>query len=507
MPEISPLALAGLLLAASLLALALLWALGRFGRPSTGLTSDLDLTATRSASFLFHDDQLSDLDVTIEGLPGAGAASGDVRNWTDLRNWLGARFGPLPVSLNDLTDGETRDLPALATDDAATLSLSARRGARHVLLLDPAQPDPVAQHRARSLEAYLARYITVLNKAPCAIRIFDPVGQTVWQNQLFADFTEDEAQTLIDAATSAPEVTRVCLPGERAGQDRHYEAEHIHRGEVSIIYVLDVTQVAQAEAVRREFIQTLTKTFANLTTGLAVFDRHRQLALFNPALLDLTGLPAPFLSAQPPLTQFFDQLRDNKVLPEPKDYDTWRNQIDEMITSASDGRYLEDWSLPNGATYRVTGRPHPDGAIAFLFEDISDEVSLTRRFRSQVDLRQAALDTCDQAITVFGPNNIVLLCNKPCSTLLSIDPDASFADMSIKDFLVACQVRLPDTRFWSLAEDAILGRTSVEQTLADKNGQPYRCAVRGLPGNSSMVSFLPVQSTAATHPTPEVLTD
>ena len=43
----------------------------------------------------------------------------------------------------------------------------------------------------------------------------------------------------------------------------------------------------QAETALRGFMQTLAKTFAHLPTGLAIFDQHRQLALFNPALAPL----------------------------------------------------------------------------------------------------------------------------------------------------------------------------------------------------------------------------
>ena len=63
-----------------------------------------------------------------------------------------------------------------------------------------------------------------------------------------------------------------------------------------------------------------------------------------------------------------------------------------MIETASDGHYAEAWTLPNGLTYRVTGRPHPDGAIAFLIEDITDEISFSRRTKSQLEIRQAVLD-------------------------------------------------------------------------------------------------------------------
>ena len=196
----------------------------------------------------------------------------------------------------------------------------------------------------------------------------------------------------------------------------------------------DVTQVVRAEKARREFIQTLTKTFANLTTGLAVFDQPQRLALFNPALLDLTGLDPAFLSGQPQLSEVFDRLRDSNMLPEPKNYGSWRNQMNAMIKSASEGLYIDDWSLPNGMTYRITGRPHPDGAVAFLFEDISDEVALTRRFRGQIDLRQAALDVVPHAIAITGPNNSVLLCNRACSDFFGVDPESSFAEMGLRDF-------------------------------------------------------------------------
>lgn len=69
---------------------------------------------------------------------------------------------------------------------------------------------------------------------------------------------------------------------------------------------------------RKNFVQTLTKTFATLSIGLVIFDRNRQLMLFNPALIDLTTLPADFLSARPNLLTVFDKLRDNQIMPEPK---------------------------------------------------------------------------------------------------------------------------------------------------------------------------------------------
>ncbi len=163
---------------------------------------------------------------------------------------------------------------------------------------------------------------------------------------------------------------------------------------------------------QRNFVQTLTKTFAQLSVGLAIFDADRRLVLFNPALHDLTLLPAEFLIARPTLFSFLDRLRDHQMIPEPKDYSSWRDQMGALESAAAEGSYHETWPLPNGQTFRVTGKPHPNGAIAFLLEDISDEVSLTRKFRSQIDISAAVIDNLETAICVFSSSGSLVLANE-----------------------------------------------------------------------------------------------
>jgi PAS domain-containing protein len=74
---------------------------------------------------------------------------------------------------------------------------------------------------------------------------------------------------------------------------------------------LDITEIVRAQQAQKNFVQTLTKTFVTLSIGLAIFDRNRQLMLFNPALIDLTALTADFLSTRPNLLTAFDKLWDN----------------------------------------------------------------------------------------------------------------------------------------------------------------------------------------------------
>ena len=89
-------------------------------------------------------------------------------------------------------------------------------------------------------------------------------------------------------------------------------------------------------------------------------------------------------------------------MPEPKNYHSWREELANVIKAATDGSYQENWSLGTGQTYRISGRPHPDGAIAFLIEDISAEVSLARGFRAELAIGQSMMNTFDIGMVVFS---------------------------------------------------------------------------------------------------------
>jgi PAS domain-containing protein len=190
-----------------------------------------------------------------------------------------------------------------------------------------------------------------------------------------------------------------------------YDVTSVRRGAGSLHFATDVSSLVQAETARLHFVQTLVKTFAQLSTGLAVFDRDRRLVVFNPAFVDLTGLPIDFLSDRPLVQAVLDRLRDARILPEPRDYAAWRERVAALEAAAAEGHYCENWTLPGGQTYRVTGRPHPDGALAFLFEDISGEVGLARRVRTELDTTRDVLDALGDAMAAFSPTGALTLSN------------------------------------------------------------------------------------------------
>lgn len=222
-------------------------------------------------------------------------------------------------------------------------------------------------------------------------------------------------------------------------------------------------EAVQSEMRRREFTQTLTKTFADLSIGLAIFDRSRRLVLFNPALTDLTSVASEFLTSRPSLVGFLDQLREKRVMPEPRNYRSWRKSISELEAASVDGTYSEAWSLPDGRTYRVSGRPHPDGAVALLFEDISAEMSLTRHFRAQLEQSNAVIEAVEDALAVFSPSGELTDFNSAYRELWRVDQDERLSGTTVTDATRRWHEKTAPTPVWGDFRDfAFQGRERTE---------------------------------------------
>jgi PAS domain-containing protein len=266
-----------------------------------------------------------------------------------------------------------------------------------------------------------------------------------------------------------------------------------------------IDRLVTAETSLRDFVQTLSKTFATLPVGLVVFDRKRELVLFNPALVSVSTLDPGFLSRRPTLRAFLDQLREVQRMPEPRDYRSWREEIALLEQGAEADRYHEIWTLPSGETLRVTGRPHPNGAIAFVFEDISQEVSLTRRFRTDLDLDICILDDLPAGLIVFDRDGEVLRTNAAYRALLRDRFDGAVDKVAALDkteatltemTLVWQEVFLP-SGLWGEIRQFVrheTDRAAWSDAVTERSGARMHCRVAPLRGGNTVVWFLPADT-------------
>ncbi|WOI55921.1 PAS-domain containing protein [Palleronia sp. LCG004] len=326
-------------------------------------------------------------------------------------------------------------------------------------------------------------------------------GAVSWANRAYLDLAREAKGADIgiwpppllfpEVAQSRDSYLRGSIEG-KDGRKRWFDCRIEAIDEDVFVTAVPADQLVRAEATLTDFTQTFSRTFAHLTVGIAVFDRDRHLVMFNPALTELSALPPDLLAGRPRLESFLDALRARQMMPEPRDYATWRDHVSNLERAAVDGTYSEMWHLPGGRTYRVTGRPQVDGAFALLIEDISAEISLTRRFRAQIETGHAVLETLPDAICVFDRLGNLTMANGAYDRLWGDDTHGSLDGTSAADAVGQWITAGVSGRAWGEVRE-FLGNEHPEEDASVriqlKDGRAMTLHMNVLPGGMRMVRF------------------
>ncbi len=292
------------------------------------------------AVFLFDGDRLiSHSDIALAGYEAVG-------DWQDLRRLLKRDFPTFPETPETVRNEGNMVVTAIDCtvdrevlcewiDGIVRVQLRDCQGGSGRVRRDPNDPIRLA-----------------MDQAPYPVWLLDRSNTARWCNAAYVSLVRkargrDTDLTVplfprIQSEDHLGKKTRVSVAVVGSEHKLWFDLTHVDREEGQLNYATDINAIVEAEAAQRKFVQTMTKTFAQLSIGLAIFDRNRQLALFNPALIDLTTLPPDFLSCRPSLSSFFDRLRDQHMMPEPKNYRGWRLQMNDLLEAAQDGNYQEN---------------------------------------------------------------------------------------------------------------------------------------------------------------------
>jgi PAS domain-containing protein len=455
--------------------------------------------------FLFDGDVLVDCNASARAVLSRSITRGG--DWQRLLAFLAKHFDNIDEKLSQLPKlGALAEIAETNSGKAMLLQAELSGGLTKIALIDPdlAEGPCVAlamSHRAMETEVQELRHAAA--SSPVLMWRESPRGEVTWANNAYV--------LLASAAQTTPRELSWPLPRlfDRAAtlQSAQGQRQSVAIGAGKIAWFDLVTQGEQAgmlcfatpadaavnaENTLRDFMQTLSKTFAQLPIGLAIFDKERKLQMFNPALVELTTLPPDFLTRRPSMLAVLDAMRDRNLLPEPKDYHSWRRQIIEMERAAASGLFQENWALPDGQTFRVTGRPHPNGGIALMIEDISGEMQRSRRYRSDLEISQSVIDQLEEAIVVFDQSGHLLWCNTAYSTLWDHDPAASLGDSTIRSVTVQWKTLTAPTQLWIEIDEfihTIGNREAWSKNLRLLDGRLLTCAVAPLAAGSTMVAF------------------
>lgn len=479
--------------------------LGKFFSEKIATRRLLLSEAGQSVAFIFDDENLVDATSQAKAIFSrfANAKDSDFECFLRL---FSPTFPKLRTALETLADERTK-LIRSPVNPNALLKAEYWNGIARLTYSDGPNQECRSLHAPlefEALEAEIQTLRTIAEQSPQPIWE-EEEGTITWANAAYLKLADDLGHPdhawppvrVFDEVTVPSQLEpdiRERVAAHKIGSTsvRWFDLTTARRDGRCMHFATDIDPLVQAENNQKNFVHTLSRIFAELSVGLAVFDKNRRLMVFNPALSDLTGLSFNFLSSQPDIQGLLDKLRENRIFPEPRNYRSWRETVSHLETSAIDGTYCENWDLPDGRIFRVTGRPHPNGAIAFIWEDVSSEIASSRNFRDKIDTAQAVLDLAPEAIAVFDQSGEICLSNTAYRRLWHGDPSYFLEQQNVFEAVRHWQSKCEDNSQWSLIRDALCqtdANTNTPYELKHQSGRRLECRISALGSGKSIVKF------------------
>lgn len=257
------------------------------------------------------------------------------------------------------------------------------------------------------------------------------------------------------------------------------------------LFELESELSASKDALSR-FTETLSTTFANMSDGLAIFDEDKSLFLFNPALSDQLDLDPVWLARRPSISDFIGMLRENRHLPEKRNFLAWRRLLTGLQDTGRQEIYNEEWALPDGRTFRVTGQPHPRGAVAFLFEDISESVVKDRQHHLERIMYKGILNELSDAVVIVQTSGLAKFANTKFFELFGEGICGILKNQGFAGLANSTEIGSEDSAFWSKVKTQISATGNPapwNQRLTDQKGIGLLANVSALPDGSILVKI------------------
>lgn len=173
-----------------------------------------------------------------------------------------------------------------------------------------------------------------------------------------------------------------------------------------------------------------------LVSGIAIFDSNQKLTFYNESFESIWKLEKKWLSNEPSYGEFLDYIRDKKLLPEVKDYSSFKEEEQRRFDNLSG--FIEELIFrPDESEIKRWIFPYPKGGLLFVFENVSQELSLKRSYNELVNSYVQTIENLSQAIAIFGANGRLRIYNKALLELWGLSSEFCMSNPALKDFIEA----------------------------------------------------------------------
>ena len=225
---------------------------------------------------------------------------------------------------------------------------------------------------------------------------------------------------------------------------------------------------------------------------IAVFGADKRLTACNKAYQRMWSLTEEWLDTHPTLGEILDRLREERRLPEQHDFAAWKRDQLQLFDGDS-GQVDETWHLPGGGSVRVKTYPTLLCGVAYLFEDISERLSLQVSYNMLAQMQRATLNTVEDGMAVFGPDGRLKLHNDAFARLWQLSESELSGEPHLTKVAELCVARTGHDGIWNIvaegANSAEPARYSEWGKVTRSDGRILSLSLSRLPLGATLVIF------------------
>ncbi len=362
----------------------------------------------------------------------------------------------------------------------------------------------------RSTNEELATQKALLDALPMPVWFRDPDGRLCWVNRAYVSAVEatksdeviEEQRELLEnrqrraaeTTLAAGETFRKRLQTVVAGERRSFDTIVVPVGRASAGSVIDVAPLENVQDRLSRQMAAHERTLDRISSAIAIFGADQRLSFHNQAFKDMWKLDMAFLDGKPQLGEFFDHLRQRRLLPEQSDYRKWR---DSHLKAAEDTETIEDWwYLPNGRTIHLLGDRRPDGGVTYLFDDATERFAMESRYNSLIKVQHETLENLREGVALFGSDGRLKLHNAAFVAMWKLEAGFLEGAPHIDDVRARCEALVDGPEPWEPAVRAVTGvfetRESFEGTVTRPDDITVAYAGVPLPDGSTVLTYIDI---------------
>lgn len=272
------------------------------------------------------------------------------------------------------------------------------------------------------------------------------------------------------------------------------------RSDNFIGFALDLTTEDDLSSNLDKVVTAYSEVLELLSTSIAIFEENTRLTFFNSAYQKLFKLEESWLHSKPTYGEVLDECRNNRQLPEHADFQAFKKNQINMFTSVTEP-LQEFMHLPNGKTLRCVTAPYPLGGLLFMYEDVTDSLTLKRENNTLLAVQKETIDHLYEGVAVYGSNNRSKLMNNSFKKIWNLEdiPEENSKGIHLNEILDRIKNFLDYGEDWEkFKENTISNLTDrVPKTgeLTKNDGSVILFSYIPLPDGAHMHSYIDITDT------------